>query len=185
MAFGADWQELREDADAARVETLAALRELHAATVQAEADRTAAEQLRAENARQAAELEQMRKAQAIRDATPAFAQSVAREQENPAQQEHGDARELAQGEAERAVTLAGAKAAEAAIQAATPASDGPTAPALTLEQVNARLGFDVSPALLTSFGIEPVERVRRTIYYAQAQWPSIKVGLVKHVEELA
>jgi hypothetical protein len=88
MTFGETWQEYADQAQAARDETLEALRRMHAAALVAEQQAAAAEEQRLQNERLAAELAAMKAAQAQAQAqAPEAAQ-------RPTEDRHPDAEAL-------------------------------------------------------------------------------------------
>lgn len=57
---------------------------------------------------------------------------------------------------------------------------------VTLSEINARLGFDMTSAfLIETLGIKPGDKVRNAFPFYVKDWPAIKAALIAHLEALA
>lgn len=78
---------------------------------------------------------------------------------------------------------AAAAPAVAPLRAATPASAAPTTPpSLKLGTITERLGFALSADFLRSLGFEPAAKVGAHGVYHEAQFPEMLAALVRHIE---
>lgn len=197
VMIGDDWQEYREQAEAALTETLATLQAMRDTAKAAEDAAAAAEAQRIEQARVAAE--QAAEAKRLADA----AAELQRQQRAEAERLEAERAELARQRAELealrnpppvAVKPDPSPIVEAVAPVEKPAivitlDDTPPAeipaplpvPTLKLGSISTRLGFTVTADFLRSLGFEPAGRERAAVMYHEGDFSPICNALIAHV----
>lgn len=175
-----DWQEFAADATAARDETVAKLRELHAQAVEHEAQAVEAERLRVLAEQQAAELAALRAREAERQA-----QEAARAAAELAGQA-ADAAPTGEAEAVGVLQAMGAPAAQEARNAEASAALSATedGPMLKLGDLCAALGGLPLSALFIAdkLNVAYAKKERAAIYYTRTQAREIQAALMRLIQ---
>lgn len=186
------WQEFAGQAEAARTETLEALRRMHAAAVQAEADRAERERMEAALAvlqlqAQEAERKRAEDAAKVSATTPAPA---------PAPMTEAPVAAPAAPASASTITTPGGIVADASTgevlhtpePAPAPAAsvhvDTKDEPAVKLGDLNARLGFTMTEAFVLALGIKPVPSKGRAVLIPESALPDLADKLVERIREV-
>lgn len=196
IMIGEDWQEYREQAEAALAETLATLQAMHDTTKAAEDAAAAAEAQRIEQSRVAAE----QAAEATRLAE--VAAELQHQQRAEAERLEAERAELARQRAELEALRNPPPAVKpepepvvevrAAVEKPvitvdldnTPPTEIPAplpAPTLKLGTIGTRLGFTVTADFLRSLGFEPAGRERSAVMYQESDFARICDALIAHI----
>lgn len=222
MTFAPEqWQEFAAQATAARDESLAALRLMHTAAVQAEADRAERERLEADAARLRAEVAEQKRVEAAR--VEAERQAAEAERAKRLAEVMAAAADMAQRiSGVPTVTTPGGIVADAStgeildpIRPDDPGAEPPAAleperqdvqgavgmdevnpaasvhvdtknepAAVKLGDLNARLGFTMTEAFITGFGLKPLPSKGRAVLVAEADLPALADKLVARIREV-
>lgn len=198
VMIGDDWQEYREQAEAALTETLATLQAMRDTAKAAEDAAAAAEAQRIEQARVAAE--QAAEAKRLADAAADLQRQQRAEAERLEAERAELARQRAELEALRNPPPAEPEPAPVVDPVAPPAAvekqvitveldDAPPAeipapmplPTLKLGAISTRLGFTVTANFLRSLGFEPAGRERAAVMYHEGDFAGICDALIAHI----
>ncbi|QOF76105.1 hypothetical protein [Variovorax sp. 38R] len=157
-------------------------------------ERAAAEELRAENERLQAQLEELRRHQAPAP-VPAPAAEVAPASQEQAQEQREEpmterppaaVARYSGGRAPRALAPAPAPAPLQQFEAGATAANEPivgTAPTLRIGEIAERLGWTVTAAQLRALGVEPAGTERAATLYHEHQFPLICDAIVRRATE--
>lgn len=198
VMIGDDWQEYREQAEAALTETLATLQAMRDTAKAAEDAAAAAEAQRIEQARVAAE--QAAEAKRLADAAAELQRQQRAEAERLEAERAEIARQRAELEALRNPPPAEPEPAPVVDPVAPPAAverqvitveldDAPPVeipapmplPTLKLGAISTRLGFTVTADFLRSLGFEPAGRERAAVMYHEGDFAGICDALIAHI----
>ncbi len=69
-------------------------------------------------------------------------------------------------------------------QQAEPVQPAADAPTMVLGEINARLGFIVTEAFMTTLGFTRQVRIGKGVHYLASDWPAIKLALCRYIEAL-
>lgn len=178
-----EFAEFEAEATAAQQETLKAMRELHAAAVDREAEAARLEAQRIENERVAAEQKRIADEQAARQAEldrQAAEIRAAREQAEREEAARAAAAQAPAGPAPAPAQPTHVAANVTPIRAAAPQPQR-SAPTMTLGTINTRLaGVTVSSAFLATLGFEATTDKNAKLY-AEADFPAICQALIDHI----
>lgn len=198
VMIGDDWQEYREQAEAALTETLATLQAMRDTAKAAEDAAAAAEAQRIEQARVAAE--QAAEAKRLADAAAELQRQQRAEAERLEAERAEIARQRAELETLRNPPPAKPEPAPAVDPVAPPVAverpvitveldDAPPVetpapmplPTLKLGAISTRLGFTVTADFLRSLGFEPAGRERAAVMYHEGDFAGICDALIAHI----
>lgn len=198
VMIGDDWQEYREQAEAALTETLATLQSMHDTAKATEDAAAAAEAQRIEQARVAAE--QAAEAKRLADAAAELQRQQRAEAERLEAERAELARQRAELEALRNPPPAEPEPAPVVDPVAPPVAverpvitvqldDAPPVeipapmplPTLKLGAISTRLGFTVTADFLRSLGFEPAGRERAAVMYHEGDFAGICDALIAHI----
>lgn len=197
VMIGDDWQEYREQAEAALAETLATLQAMHDTAKAAEEAAAAAEAQRIEQARIAAE--QAAEAKRLAEAAAELARQQREEAERIAAERAELDRQRAELEALRTLSPPVAEPEPAPVVEAVAPVEKPViaielddtpppaipepapVPTLKLGDISKRLGFTVTADFLRSLGFEPAGRERAAVMYHEGDFAGICNALIAHV----
>jgi len=198
VMIGDDWQEYREQAEAALTETLATLQAMRDTAKAAEDAAAAAEAQRIEQARVAAE--QAAEAKRLADAAAELQRQQRAEAERLEAERAELARQRAELEALRNPPPAEPEPAPVVDPVAPPVAverpvitaqldDAPPVeipapmplPTLKLGAISTRLGFTVTADFLRSLGFEPAGRERAAVMYHEGDFAGICDALIAHI----
>jgi hypothetical protein len=188
-----EWAEFAVPAANAQCETLEALRRMHVAAVQAEADKAARERLEADAAERAA---QERAAAPVEPPAPEPAQQPDPALYRPLQDAPVAVQACRTEDRAMLATPAGAELVKAAATAlaAEPATEAPPAsvhvdtseqPTIKLGDLNARLGFTMTEAFVRDvLKVKPADSKGRAVLIPEASLPDLADALVKQIREV-
>lgn len=189
------WQEYTERAQAQKDATLVALRELHAATVKAEADAAELEALRREKAereaRERAEQERLAREHAELEAERIAALTAGAPKVQDAEMVLAD-EPITTRPASGGGQVDGCRAPESQPdgcsgpvpqdQTSLPASPPEPVATFKLGAITDRLGFNLTRTFVESLGIVPVGTEKAAVLFAESDWPRLCDALVAHVQ---
>ena len=204
----AAFEEFSDDADQAKQETLAAMRQSHADTLareqeaeRLEAQRVENERIAAEQRAQAAELERQRAEIEARERKVKEAEAEAeriRAEEQAKAQKEAEAQVAARAAADLAIAKAAEPAPAPAPAPAPMAAPAPTTvvsmtrraapvtpsavPTLKLGMIAERLGFNLTAAFLLTLGFKPAATDKNSQLFHEADFPLICSALVEHIQ---
>lgn len=201
------FSELEGEALAAQVETLQAMRTMHATTAAREAEAAEVEAQRVKNERVAAEQKLQADALAVQQEAIDKAAAELKEEKDKLAKEQADkdaaakassdaiskAQELASKPVPAAVVIAPIATETIAVKA--PVCDSvqvgtfskqeeDTGATMRLGQISERLGFTITADFLSSLGFEPCATEKNAKFYKTRLFPRICAALVRHIQSV-